>query len=93
MASKFQTKVKSIMQKNGYKVFNIIRFSDNGYPDLLCVKDGFKNVWIECKEVKDTLKPLQKVRIDELNSIGQIAFCLQNEKGVIYGNDTLWKSI
>jgi hypothetical protein len=60
-----------------------MRLSDNGYPDLLCLKDG-KCIWIECKEATDTLKPLQKHRIDELRKEGFEAFCLQDGKGKIY---------
>lgn len=67
----------------GYKVLKIIRLNENGYPDLLCLKDG-KSLWIESKEEKDTLKPLQKKRIDELRSNGFNAVCMQKGKGIIY---------
>ena len=83
MASDFQNKVKKLMQKQGYKVVKVIKFSENGYPDLLCLKNG-KTVWIECKEANDTLKPLQRLKIKELNSNGFEAYCLQDGKGKIY---------
>lgn len=83
MASKFQSKIIKEYKSKGYLVINIIKLSDNGYPDLQCIKDGI-STWIECKEKNDTLKPLQKYRIDELNKAGCIAFCLQDGKGVIY---------
>jgi hypothetical protein len=38
----------------------------------------------EFKEAKDTLKPLQKLRIDQLNWTGFNAYCLQDGKGKIY---------
>mgnify|MGYP000208052811 CR=1 FL=1 len=38
----------------------------------------------ECKEKNDTLKELQKQRIDELNLLGKKAFCLKDGKGQIY---------
>lgn len=75
------------MKVKGYKVLNVIKLSENGYPDLLCMKKGKVDIWIECKEDKDTLKPLQKARIDELLEIGKIAYCLHNTKGIIYGKD------
>jgi hypothetical protein len=83
---KFQSKVIKDMEKQGYKVLNVIKLSENGYPDLLCMKNGEPDVWIECKEGKDTLKELQKYRIDELNKLGKIAYCLHKEKGIIYPN-------
>jgi Holliday junction resolvase len=81
--SNFQNKVKKQMQEQGYTVLKIIKLSDSGYPDLQCLKDG-KSVWIECKEKNDTLKPLQKLRIDQLIKQGFDAYCLQDGKGKIY---------
>lgn len=83
MASKFQNKTIKQYKDLGYLVLNVIKLSGSGYPDLLCIKDG-QSTWIECKEANDTLKPLQKYRIDELNKAGCKAFCLQDGKGVIY---------
>lgn len=83
MASKFQTKTIKYYKKRGYLVVKVIKFSDNGWPDVLCIKDGV-STWIECKEQDDTLKDLQKYRIDELNKSGCTAFCLQDGKGIIY---------
>lgn len=85
MASKFQSKVIKEYKEKGYLVLNIIKLSSNGYPDLLCMKENEIDLWIECKEENDTLKELQKQRIDELISIGKKAICLQENKGVIYG--------
>lgn len=78
MASKFQSKVIKEYKSKGYKVLKIIKLSESGFPDLLCIKKGEPNIWIECKEKTDTLKPLQQYRIDELNQLGQIAFCLKD---------------
>lgn len=72
------------MEDEGYSVLKIIRMNKTGYPDLLCIKKGYNDTWIECKEKNDTLKPLQKLRIDELNKLGKNAFCLQDGKGIIY---------
>lgn len=83
MASRFQQKIIKEYKKNGYLVIKVIRFSDNGWPDLQCIKDGL-STWIECKEATDTLKELQKYRIDQLNAYGQTAFCLKDGLGKIY---------
>jgi hypothetical protein len=48
------------------------------------MKEG-KCIWIEVKEPNDTLKPLQKHRIDQLKECGFDAFCLKKGKGKIYG--------
>ncbi len=79
----FQSKIKKQYEDEGYLVLNVIRLSDNGFPDLQCLKDG-KTIWIECKEVNDTLKPLQKIRIKQLRNLGFEAFCLQDKKGKIF---------
>jgi Holliday junction resolvase len=84
MASNYQNKIISEMQKKGYTVLKIIRLGQNGYPDLLCIKKEEVDVWIECKEKKDTFAPLQKFRIDELIKLGKIAYCTQDTKGIIY---------
>ncbi len=84
MASKFQAKIIKQYESDGWTVLNIIKLSDNGYPDLLCMKEGEIDTWIECKEGNDTLKPLQKFRIDQLRKLGKKALCLHNEKGIIY---------
>ncbi len=83
MASNYQTKVKKDLEKQGYKVLKLIRLSENGYPDLMALKDG-KTIFVEVKEESDTLKPLQRHRIDELRLMGFDAYCTQKNKGVIY---------
>ena len=72
------------MQSKGFEVIKILRFSTTGYPDLLCIKKGEIDHWIECKEANDTLKPLQKFRIDQLNKLGKKSYCTQDGKGIIY---------
>ena len=83
MASSFQNKVRDFMRSRGYTVVSVIKLSANGYPDLMCMKQG-KVIWIECKEIHDTLKPLQKHRIQELRQNGFKAYCLQDKKGKIF---------
>jgi hypothetical protein len=68
--------------KEGYKVLKIIRLNVNGMPDLMLLKDG-KVKWVEIKKAGDTLKPLQKLRIEELREMGFEAICLHETKGII----------
>ena len=85
--SKYQAKVIKEYEDKGYLVLKTIRLNVNGYPDLLCLKSNEPTIFIEVKEKKDDLKPLQGLRIDELNKLGFNAFCLQDGKGVIYPDD------
>jgi hypothetical protein len=80
----YQNKIKKEYEEKGYTVLKIVRLSHSGYPDLLAMKKGEIDLWIECKEINDTLKHLQKLRIDELNNMGKKAFCTQKGKGIIY---------
>lgn len=75
--SKLQTKTIKEYESKGYYVVNLIRTNKNGIPDLLCLKEGEKPLFIEIKEKGDTLKPLQAYRIDELNSFGFEAIVLK----------------
>ena len=82
--SAYQNKIIKEMKAKGFTVLKIIRLSASGFPDLQCIKLGEVDHWIECKEKNDTLKPLQKFRIDELNNLGKKAYCTQSGKGIIY---------
>lgn len=79
----YQNTIIKEWERKGYDVLKNIRLNKSGYPDLQCLKNG-KTVWIECKEEKDTLKPLQKLRIDQLRENGFKAFATQKNKGIIY---------
>lgn len=74
MASNHQTTLIKEYESKGYYVINLVKTNKNGIPDLLCLKDGEKPIFIESKEVKDTVKPLQEYRIKELKERGFIAF-------------------
>ena len=84
MASKLQTRVIKELKAKGYTALSVMKLSANGYPDVLGMKANVPDVWVECKEVNDTLKELQKHRINQLNEMGKIAFCYQDGKGIIY---------
>ena len=71
--SKFQKKTINKLRKQGWKVLKVIRLNESGFPDLMCLRNGV-TIWVECKEKKDTLKPLQQFRINELKELGFEAF-------------------
>lgn len=79
----FQGKLISDFKKQGYIVLKHIRLNENGFPDLQLLKDGV-SIFIEVKEGKDTLKPLQMYQIDRLIKQGFEAYCLHDTKGKIY---------
>lgn len=85
--SKFQNKIIRKLTNEGFNVLKIIRLNQNGYPDLLAIKKGETDLWIEVKEKNDTLKPLQMQRINELNNLGKIALAVQKSKGIIYPDE------
>lgn len=70
MASKFQTKTIKEWERKGYYVINLIKTNKNGIADLLCLKKGETPLFIECKELSDTVKPLQIYRQKELQNLG-----------------------
>lgn len=80
MASKHQTRIIKEYESNGWMVINLIKTNKNGIPDLLCIKEGERPIFIECKEWNDTLKPLQKFRIKELLNYGVDAICMKDKK-------------
>lgn len=70
MASKLQTKTIKEYESKGYFVINLSKTNKNGIADLLCIKDGCKPLFIECKESNDTIKPLQEYRAKEVLKYG-----------------------
>lgn len=83
MASKYQSKLIKQYESEGYYVIVMSKTNKNGMTDLQCIKDG-KSVFIESKEANDTLKELQKFRINELRNAGCEAFCIKDGSGRIY---------
>ena len=79
----YQQEIIKHYEKDGYLVLKTIRLNKSGFPDIMALKEG-KVLFIEVKEENDTLKPLQKKRIDELRTKGFNAFCMQKGKGIIY---------
>lgn len=85
----FQTDTIKKYEDQGWTVVKTIRLNKSGYPDLFCFRKGI-TMFIEVKEGKDTLKPLQKLRIKQLRDDGFNAFCLHDTKGVIYDGKEDW---
>jgi Holliday junction resolvase len=79
----FQEKLIKKYTNEGYLVIKHVRTNFNGIPDLQLLKDG-KSIFIEVKEGKDTIKPLQKFRINQLINLGFEAYCIHETKGVIF---------
>ena len=71
--SKYQTKTINKLKSKGWTVLKTIRLNESGYPDLICMLNGV-TIWVEVKEVNDTIKPLQEFRIKQLKKNGFEAF-------------------
>ena len=69
MASNQQTKLIKLWESRGYQVINLIRTNCNGISDLMALKNG-KCIFIESKELKDTLSTLQYFRLKSLLNNG-----------------------
>ncbi len=64
-----QSSIKKKLKKQGWTVLKIIQLSDNGYPDLLCLKQG-QVKWIEVKRPGEKPSELQLHRINQLKKEG-----------------------
>ena len=69
MSSKKQTQLINLWKAKGFIVVNLITTNTNGIPDLLALKDG-QAVFIESKEPGDSVKALQRYRMNELTKQG-----------------------
>ena len=76
--SKMQTKLIRHWKAKGYLVINLIRITPTGLPDLICLKPNHV-VFVESKEKKDRLSPLQRAWLDRLTKMGFDCF-INNDK-------------
>ena len=68
--SKLQTKTIKKYESDGFFVINLIATNHNGIPDLLCLKDVFKPIFIEIKEKGDVVSKLQEYTHKQLKKQG-----------------------
>ena len=80
--SKFQTKIIKEYEAKGYFVIDLILTNKKGIADLLCLKEGEPPLFIECKEVNDTIKPLQLYRQKELINRGFRSIILKDSNKI-----------
>ena len=69
LESKIQAKIKKKLEADGYFVTKLTVTSTPGIPDLLAIKDG-KALFIEVKQDKGIVSPLQLHRHEQLRSFG-----------------------
>jgi len=75
----YQTKIIKAYKSKGWYVIKLIKTNINGIPDLLCLKDGEKPLFIEVKTSKGVISKLQNFRIDELISFGFDAIVMKDQ--------------
>ena len=68
--SRLQTRTIKKYESDGFFVINLIATNHNGIPDLLCLKDGFKPIFIEVQENGDKVSPLQEYIHKQLKKQG-----------------------
>lgn len=64
-----QKKISDRLKKEGWTVVKLIKTTMNGIPDLMALRNG-ETLFIEVKQPKGVLKPLQEFRIQELKDQG-----------------------
>jgi Holliday junction resolvase len=77
LESKVQRDIKKKLERAGWKVLKVIQLSENGHPDLLCMRDGV-TVLIEVKRPGAEPRPLQQHRINQHVANGFAAFYVDN---------------
>lgn len=79
MASKKQTKLIKEWQGKGYFVINLIRVHPIGLPDLVCLKPTHV-CFVESKEDRDRLSPLQRIWHKRLIKMGFDVYLNNNKQ-------------
>jgi Holliday junction resolvase len=69
LESKIQAKLIKQLESEGWYVVKIIQCNKNGFPDLMCLKNGVTK-FIEVKRKGNNATPLQLFRHDELRKKG-----------------------
>ena len=79
--STMQSRIMQMLSNQGWLVVKVIQTNMNGWPDLMCLKDG-KTFFIEVKTSRGKLSPLQQYRHEELKKRGFNVFTLYDLKNV-----------
>jgi len=64
-----QKKISDRLKKEGWIVVKLIKTTMNGIPDLMALRNG-ETLFVEVKQPKGKLAPLQELRIQELREQG-----------------------
>lgn len=82
LESKVQAKIKKKLEQQGWKVLKVIQLSENGYPDLLCLKEPAQVLWVEVKRPGEEARALQLHRHEQLRKMGFEVKVLDSDKDV-----------
>jgi len=64
-----QKKISDRLKREGWIVVKLIKTTMNGIPDLMALRNG-ETLFVEVKQPKGVLKPLQELRVQELKEQG-----------------------
>lgn len=77
LENKIKQESRGYLVSIGWKILHLVRVSDQGEPDTLCLKSG-RIVFVEFKVPGEEPRPLQQYRIDELKRMGFTVFVLHS---------------
>ena len=77
-----QREIIRYLEGCSWYVVKLIQTNKNGIPDLMAVREG-KCIFVEVKREKQTAKPLQNYRMNELKQHGTTAFVAHSVEDVI----------
>ena len=64
-----QKKISDRLKKDGWIVVKLIKTTMNGIPDLMALRNG-ETLFVEVKQPKGKLAPIQELRMQELKDQG-----------------------
>jgi Holliday junction resolvase len=66
LESTIQSKAVKVLEKKGWVVIRLKATSVSGWPDLICLKEPNRCIFIEMKRPKGKVSPMQQMKHDLL---------------------------
>ena len=83
LESQIQKKIIQRLEAAGWFVTKLIQTSTNGIPDLLIIRQGVV-MFIEVKNEKGDVSPLQKIRINQIYHSGINTIIARSESDIFH---------
>lgn len=83
MREKFiERKLKNAVKQKGGLCLKFVSPSFNGVPDRIVLLSGGKIAFVETKATGETLRKLQERRKRQLEKLGFLVFCVNDERAI-----------